>query len=63
MNNLYVSIILGLLFFMAGCKEPTFHEKSLNEIHDLKKLGNKIEKENDELRESNQKDIIDKDML
>jgi len=61
MKILYISVILSLLV-LTGCKEPSPHDKSLKEIYDLKKMGDEIERNNDKLRESNKRDIIDKEM-
>jgi len=60
MKKLYVGVVLGVLV-LSGCSKPTLHQKSLAEIHDLKKMGDEIERDNDKLRDSNTK-LIDSDM-
>lgn len=60
MKSLYLSMAIGLLV-LSACKEPSYHDKSLEEIHDLKKMGNEIENENDTLRPKIKK-LIESDM-
>lgn len=50
----YVYIIL-ISFSLMGCIEPSFHEKTLKEINDLKNMGDELEMERNQLIKENQR--------
>ena len=60
MKKLCLIVFLGM--FLTACKQPTPEEQSSQEIRDLKKLGDKIENNNDNLTNSSQK-IIDQSLV
>jgi len=49
MKFIYIVAIFGLI----GCTHLTPHEKSLQEIHDLKEMGDQIEMEGSQLIKEN----------